>query len=155
MTYTVDIQHEEEPPSPLTDIELTQWAITALSLFKPTGELTIRIVNPEEIRQLNYQYRQKDKPTNVLSFPCELPQHIELPTPLFGDIIICNEVIKKEAASQDKSYRAHFAHIVVHGVLHLLGFDHIREEDAQIMEPHEINILNQLGFSNPYEVYND
>ena len=111
-------------------------------------ELTIRLVNCEESQQLNNQYRSKDKPTNVLSFPFEVPDGIELN--LLGDLIICIEVMKQEAKEQNKALFDHWAHLVIHGCLHLVGFDHISDSEALEMESIEITILEKLGIINPY-----
>jgi probable rRNA maturation factor len=111
-------------------------------------ELTLRIVDKAEIQKLNKTYRHKDKPTNVLSFPMDSPPGVQIP--ILGDIILCSTVIKEEAQAQDKSLTAHWAHMVVHGTLHLLGFDHINEQDAMLMEKLEIALLHQLGFPDPY-----
>jgi len=113
-------------------------------------ELTIRVVDNDEGQQLNQQYRQKDYPTNVLSFPFEQPP--ELTLPLLGDLVICADVVEREAKEQEKSHEAHWAHMVIHGVLHLLGFDHMNDLDAEVMESLEIEILTQLGYPNPYIV---
>jgi probable rRNA maturation factor len=112
------------------------------------AEICLSIVNNEQSRQLNFEYREKDKPTNVLSFPADLPDAIDIP--LLGDIIICHSVMKQEAILQDKTLNAHYAHLTIHGVLHLLGFDHINDEEATVMEALEINALKILGFDNPY-----
>ena len=110
--------------------------------------MTVRIVDETESQQLNFDYREKDKPTNVLSFPFQCPPGIELP--LLGDLVICAGVVAQEATEQNKSLDAHWAHMVVHGSLHLLGFDHINDDDAAQMEAEEVTILQQLGFTNPY-----
>jgi probable rRNA maturation factor len=114
------------------------------------GELTVRFVDSEESQSLNNAYRAKDKPTNVLSFPSELPDFIE--SPLLGDLVICHAVVSQEALDQDKAINAHYQHLIVHGVLHLLGFDHIEEADAEVMEAHEITLLDKLGIDDPYQV---
>jgi probable rRNA maturation factor len=114
------------------------------------GELTVRFVDSEESQSLNNAYRAKDKPTNVLSFPSELPDFIE--SPLVGDLVICHAVVSQEALDQDKAINAHYQHLIVHGVLHLLGFDHIEEADAEVMEAHEIILLDKLGIDDPYQV---
>lgn len=111
-------------------------------------ELTIRIVDEEEGQSLNSDYRGKDYPTNVLSFPADLPEEIDIP--LLGDLVICAPVIAREAHEQGKTLEAHWAHMIIHGTLHLLGYDHITDEDAEVMESLEIKILNKLGFPNPY-----
>jgi len=105
-------------------------------------ELTIRVVGAAESRKLNRTWRRKDKPTNVLSFAAEAP--------VLGDLAICAPVVAREAREQGKSPSAHWAHMVVHGVLHLLGYDHENDRDAQRMEAREANILAQLGMPNPY-----
>lgn len=112
------------------------------------AELSVRIVDEDESQALNLQYRGKDKPTNVLSFPCELPDGVELP--LLGDLVICAQVVAKEALEQGKVLHAHWAHMVVHGTLHLLGYDHIEDGEAEEMEAIEIQVLLELGYPNPY-----
>lgn len=114
------------------------------------AELSIRIVDKEESQTLNRDYRQQDKPTNVLSFPADLPDVIDIP--LLGDLVICAPVVEQEAREQAKTGDAHWAHIVVHGVLHLLGYDHIDDNDAAIMETMETEILATLGIACPYTV---
>ena len=106
----------------------------------------------EESQALNREYRGKDKPTNVLSFPSELPEEVldSLPREPLGDIIICVPVVFAEAAEQGKAARDHWAHLTVHGVLHLLGFDHIEDDEAEEMEGLEIRVLAGLGIANPY-----
>ena len=112
-------------------------------------ELTIRIVDEDEARKLNKKWRQHPYPTNILSFPLECPFPLEIP--LLGDLVICAPIVNQEAAKQHKTLEAHWAHLVVHGILHLLGYDHLDEAQAQIMESLEIQILHDLGFPNPYE----
>lgn len=130
--------------------QLHQWAEAALrsrcQLEEP--ELTIRLVDNAESQQLNHEYRGKDKPTNVLSFPFEAPPQV--PIPLLGDLIIAVTVVEQEAAEQNKTTTAHWAHMVVHGCLHLLGYDHIKDDEAEIMENLERQILAELGFADPY-----
>lgn len=111
-------------------------------------ELTIRIVDENESAQLNQTYRHKPTPTNVLSFPAEVPNHVDWN--YLGDIAICAPLVVKEAIEQHKPVLAHWAHLTIHGVLHLLGYDHIKEEDAAQMEALEIRILHQLKIANPY-----
>ncbi|MED5467427.1 MAG: rRNA maturation RNase YbeY, partial [Pseudomonadota bacterium] len=124
------------------------WAEAAWQDENPT-EVTIRIVDNDESRELNNQYRDKDKPTNVLSFPFEAPAGITVP--LAGDLVICAPVVEQEAREQSKDAVAHWAHMVVHGMLHLQGYDHIEDNEAEVMEALEIRLLAQLGFANPYE----
>jgi len=102
-----------------------------------------------DIQQLNKQYRDKNKPTNVLSFPMQSPEEADIN--LFGDIVLCASVINNEAVQQSKSVNAHWAHMVVHGMLHLQGYDHVKNDEAEKMEQLEISILKQLDFTNPYQ----
>ena len=119
-----------------------------LKSFRDSGEITIRIVDEMESQHLNHEYRGKDKPTNVLSFPFDAPPGVELE--LLGDLVICRQVVEREAKEQEKDLFAHWAHMVVHGSLHLLGYDHIQDDEAEEMEAIEISVLNALGFENPY-----
>lgn len=119
------------------------------------AEVTIRYVEPRESRELNARFRGRDRPTNVLSFPASeapgLPVSDEWPGPPYlGDLIICNRVVESEAAEQDKTRRAHHAHMVVHGILHLLGYDHLSDEEAEQMESIEIRVMRTLGYPDPY-----
>ncbi len=132
-----------------SDVQLIAWARIAMRHVKKSTELTIRIVDIPEIQTLNRTYRNKDKPTNVLAFPAEVPD--ELNIPLLGDIIICAPIIWEEAQQQHKDFEAHFAHMVIHGCLHLLGYDHVTPEQANEMEPLEIELLKALHFPNPYQ----
>ncbi|MCB1704964.1 MAG: rRNA maturation RNase YbeY [Halioglobus sp.] len=150
MKLTVDIQRASREPVP-TAADLRHWITTALAgrTTQQQVEISVRLVDTEEMTQLNAGYRGKAGPTNVLSFPADLPPELELP--LLGDIVICAPVVAAEAAQQGKSAAAHWAHMTVHGTLHLLGYDHIEEEDAQIMEALESAILRQLDYSCPYQ----
>jgi len=127
---------------------LGEWARAALGPRIGAAELAVRLVAPAEIRRLNRHYRGKDKPTNVLSFPSTVPADVH-PRPL-GDVVICPAVLKQEAREQGKPLRAHWAHLLVHGVLHLVGYDHEDDADARRMERREIAVLRRLGFDNPY-----
>lgn len=125
------------------------WAAAALAgEDRDAAELTIRIVDETESAELNRRYRHRSGPTNVLSFPFEAPPGIELP--LLGDLVICAPVVAREAAAQDKPATAHWAHMVVHGILHLLGYDHLEEEEAAGMEALETAILARIGYPDPY-----
>lgn len=121
---------------------LRGWAEAARGRKK--GEITLRIVDAGEGRNLNRDWRGKDYATNVLSFPMQEPDYL-------GDIVICAEVVAREAAEQGKTARAHWAHMVVHGVLHLMGHDHIADDEAEKMEALERKLLSKLGFTDPYE----
>lgn len=128
--------------------QFEQWATAAVQAQQTELELTIRLVDQAESQQLNLTYRGKDKPTNVLSFPFESPAEIVLP--LLGDLVICRQVVEQEAQQQNKPLMAHWAHMVVHGCLHLQGYDHIDEQEAEQMESLETQIMQQLGFEDPY-----
>ena len=127
---------------------LQTWAAAALNTPSRPTVLSVRIVGRARSRRLNADYRHKDKPTNVLSFAGAgiLPDGRYV----LGELVICAPVVAMEASAQDKSLRAHWAHMTVHGVLHLLGFDHERDADAEKMAAREVQILDRLGFSNPY-----
>lgn len=127
--------------------DFQRWVEAALA-DHDGAQLTIRVVDEDEITELNRTYRDKDKPTNVLSFPFEVPADIELP--LLGDIVICAKVVQDEAIAQNKPLQAHWAHMVIHGCLHLLGHDHMDDDEAELMEGLEITLLAALGYANPY-----
>lgn len=133
-----------------------QVAVTKVMDSTQPAALTIRIVSSEESQQLNHQYRGKDRPTNVLSFPFEIPQGLPqglLPEEhILGDLAVCSDVVAKEAMEQQKDLHDHWAHMVVHGCLHLLGYDHIKDEEAEVMEALEAEILAELGIGNPYVI---
>jgi probable rRNA maturation factor len=152
MTYHIDIQNASGKSLPLTNNQLTNLAILALTNQQDSAELTIRLVNPKEMYDLNHRYRQQNKVTNVLAFPSSLPDEIELECPLLGDIVICPEVLLLESQEQKKSLPEHWSLIVIHGVLHLLGYDHIEEEDATVMQALEIKLLAKIGYPNPYDL---
>ena len=129
-----------------------QWVEAALrgARRRKATELSIRIVDTKEGRTLNRDYRGKDYATNVLSFPVELPPGVNLP--LIGDLVICAPVVAREALEQGKASRHHWAHMTVHGVLHLIGYDHIDDQEAEQMEALETRILAGLGIDDPYAV---
>ena len=150
MTVQVDIQSASNEPVP-DEEDIRHWITAALSGRSgaaPT-ELTLRVVDVQEMTSLNETYRGKTGPTNVLSFPAGLPE--ELTHPLLGDIVICAPVVRREAAEQGKDITAHWAHMTIHGVLHLLGYDHIKEKEAIAMEALETDILATFNISCPYE----
>lgn len=147
------VQREDDAGDAPDDGQLGQWADAALDATGGHGEVTVRIVGRSESRALNADYRDKDKPTNVLSFPFEAPEGLPadaLPD-ILGDLVICAAVVAEEAAEQGKTLSAHWAHMVVHGILHLLGHDHIDDNDAEIMENLERQIMASLGFADPYQ----
>lgn len=127
-----------------------RWAAAACDGRIRNADLAIRVVDSKEGLALNRHYRGKDLPTNVLSFPAELPPGVEMPMPLLGDLVICAPVVAREAEEQGKALNAHYAHLTVHGVLHLLGLDHEDEREAVAMEQLEREILADLGYGDPY-----
>lgn len=131
-----------------TQADLDRWVTTALTQAGADGALTIRIVGSAEGTALNHTYRGKDGATNVLSFPADVPSGVEVD--LLGDVVICAPVVLREAAEQGKSVSAHWCHLVVHGLLHLLGYDHKDDAEARFMEGQERRILQNLGFPDPY-----
>ncbi len=144
----IDIQAVFESPGQPNPQHIQRWIDAALDGYNHDTEIVVRIVDEQESAQLNGQYRHKTGPTNILSFPVELPDGVELD--LLGDLVICAPVLEKEAQEQNKALTDHWAHIIVHGVLHLLGYDHIDDEEAELMENKEIAVLNQLNIPNPY-----
>lgn len=149
MSIELDLQIVSESKEGLPSFELfLSWLTSAISPFQENAEVTIRIVDEKESHQLNFQYRGKDKSTNVLSFPFEAPPGMELD--LLGDLVICRQVVEKEAIEQNTTALAHWAHMVVHGSLHLLGYDHIEDDEAEEMESLEAEILLKMGFEDPY-----
>ncbi|CQR80258.1 metal-binding heat shock protein required for rRNA maturation [Escherichia coli K-12] len=124
------------------------WLNAVIPQFQEESEVTIRVVDTAESHSLNLTYRGKDKPTNVLSFPFEVPPGMEMS--LLGDLVICRQVVEKEAQEQGKPLEAHWAHMVVHGSLHLLGYDHIEDDEAEEMEALETEIMLALGYEDPY-----
>lgn len=150
MAAILDYQLASEYPSVPTPENIQVWADCVLNhLQQSASELTVRIVDEEEGQTLNREYRQKDYPTNVLSFPFEAPPEVEIN--FLGDLVICAAVVAKEAKQQHKSENDHWAHMIVHGLLHLLGYDHIDQNEAEHMESLEVEILNKLGIDDPYQ----
>lgn len=147
MIIDLQIACEQESGLP-TAQQIEQWATAAVQPQSDEVEMTVRIVDEAESHALNLNYRGKDRPTNVLSFPFECPDEVELP--LLGDLVICRQVVEREAQEQEKPLMAHWAHMVVHGSLHLLGYDHIEDDEAEEMESLETQIMTGLGFADPY-----
>jgi len=145
----LEIQYLDEPlPFPSED-DFKRWVCAALPKRSHDYNLCIRLVDREESQSLNNTYRGKDQPTNVLAFPDDQPINYGDEVAL-GDLAICLPILELEAKQQQKTFEAHCAHLVIHGVLHLLGFDHQTEEQAMEMESREIALLASLGFADPY-----
>jgi len=152
MQVYVDIESASESTQ-LPDASLIEkWIGSTLEqvedFTRDDAELSIYIVDDAEGQALNLQYREKDYTTNVLSFPADLPEELDLP--LLGDLIVCAPVVEREAVEQGKTLQAHWAHMLVHGTLHLLGYDHIEDDEAETMEALETQIVTRLGFPAPY-----
>ena len=145
----LDLQLATEASDLPAEVQLRHWVELALRQRTADSELTIRLVDAEEGQELNRTYRHKDYATNVLSFPAEVPEGL-LDIPLLGDLVICVPVVEREAREQKKALEAHWAHLVIHGCLHLLGYDHIDDEEAEEMEGLERQLLAELGYPDPY-----
>ena len=149
MNLQVDIQCASTEPVPEED-DIRSWILATLAGRRSGDtEISLRLVDIPEMTTLNQGYRKKSGPTNVLSFPSDLPPELELP--LLGDIVICAPVVREEARVQSKALEAHWAHMTVHGTLHLLGYDHIEEVEAEAMEAMETDILKTLNYPCPYQ----
>jgi len=146
----LDLQVACEAPGIPDTERFRTWALAALAGRREAVELTIRVVDHAEGTQLNQRFRGRPGPTNVLSFPFDPPPGLP-PQDLIGDLVICAPVVAREAQEQGKPEEAHWAHLVVHGTLHLLGYDHLTDPDAAAMEAMETVILAGLGFPSPYE----
>jgi probable rRNA maturation factor len=144
----LDVQRASQSSALPSDAQLRSWARAALSDLGGTHELTLRLVDEGESAELNAGYRHKNGPTNVLSFPFEAPPGAA--SRLLGDLIICAPVVEREAREQGKETLAHWAHIVIHGILHLRGYDHLTDAEAMAMEGLETAILARLGYADPY-----
>ncbi|MDI7688857.1 rRNA maturation RNase YbeY [Cronobacter malonaticus] len=145
----LDLQIACEDTTGLPDeAQFQTWLNAVVPQFQEESEVTVRLVDEAESHDLNLTYRGMDKPTNVLSFPFEAPPGIDML--LLGDLIICRQVVEREAREQEKPLDAHWAHMVVHGSLHLLGYDHIEDDEAEEMEGIETEIMLALGFDDPY-----
>lgn len=143
--YRINIQCVTEDAFVPTPSQIRKWAKQALAGRIASAEITIRIIDQAEMMQLNESYRHKKGPTNVLSFPYGEEGEI-------GDIAICADVVNREAKEQNKTSESHWAHMIVHGVLHLLGYDHQEQKEAEEMEKEEIQLLKKFGFNNPYDL---
>lgn len=151
MATDIEVQYQVSGDDLPSEAQIQQWVDSVLLPYKQPFSVCIRIVTPAESQQLNAQYRAKDKPTNVLSFCFETPEFVEEDSEILGDLVVCADVVKTEANEQNKALFDHWAHMIVHGVLHLLGFDHIKEEDALEMEQLERDILAKLSITDPYQ----
>lgn len=145
---SVDIQTIFASAEQPSEQQIQLWVDTALEDINHDTEIVVRIVDEQESAELNQQYRHKQGPTNILSFPVEIPDGIDLD--LLGDLVVCAPVLAQEATQQGKPIAHHWAHIIIHGVLHLLGYDHLDDEQAEDMESKEIALLHQLNIPNPY-----
>lgn len=148
MNLHVDIQKACDEPVPEEE-DISSWIEAALQREREQAEVSVRLVGEEEMARLNHHYRGKAGSTNVLSFPTDLPESV--PHPLLGDIVVCAAVVEREAQQQHKSFHDHWAHMFIHGSLHLLGYDHIETADAQSMESLETSIMKTLGYPDPYQ----
>lgn len=148
MSVTVEIQRASALRGLPTNREMKAWLTQALGRRRPRASLTVRLVDAEEGGALNARWRGKQGPTNVLSFPVSGLE--EIAPELLGDIVLCAPVLKAEAAAQGKTIAAHCAHLLVHGALHLLGYDHLQDNEAEQMEALERELLAELKFPDPY-----
>lgn len=149
MAIELDVQVASEAADLPEEPDLRRWCELALRARQGDSELTIRLVDEDEGRELNRTWRHKDYATNVLSFPADVPDEF-LDIPLLGDLVICAPVVVREAAEQGKPAKAHWAHLVIHGCLHLLGYDHLEDDEAEEMEELERQLLAELGYPDPY-----
>ena len=144
ITISVDTSDEHIPP----EEDIQRWVQAALHHEQSVASLSVHIVDAQAIHQLNKEYRSKDKPTNVLSFPAPIPAGSAT---FLGDLILCPEVIIREAKEQHKAIADHWAHMLIHGTLHLLGYNHEQKDETKVMEALEARILIQFNIDNPYE----
>jgi probable rRNA maturation factor len=147
----VDIQIVSAFANLPSEQQIQRWVDTALAEINRDTEIVVRIVDEPESAELNQNYRHKQGATNILSFPIEIPEGIDLELDLLGDLVVCAPVLAQEALQQDKTLEHHWAHIIIHGVLHLLGYDHLDDEQAEEMEHKEITLLHTLHIGNPYQ----
>ena len=151
----VEIQAVFQSAEQPSEQQIQLWVDTALADIDHDTEIVVRIVDEVESAELNQQYRHKQGATNILSFPVEIPEGIDLELDLLGDLVVCAPVLAQEAELQNKILAHHWAHIIIHGVLHLLGYDHLDDEQAEEMESKEIALLQKLNINNPYEQVGD
>lgn len=152
MAVELDVIYEVEAENLPSAEQFQRWVETALQQAQGNVSLCIQLVDSEDSQALNRDYRGKDKPTNVLSFPSEIPDFVQLEQQPLGDLAICVEVVAREAQEQHKPVEHHWAHMVIHGCLHLLGYDHIEDEEAEQMEALERELLATLDIADPYLV---
>ncbi len=129
-------------------VQFQNWAAQVASSLGVSGEICIKIVDESESQNLNHTYRNKNQPTNVLSFPAEIPHFVE--SAYLGDLAICADVVTQEAKEQNKQLNHHWAHMTIHGILHILGYDHIEDDEAEEMEALEVELLGLLHIQDPY-----
>ncbi len=150
-SITIELQNESGQSDIPSESQFELWVTSSLQAVYKQLEQPIRIASEFEIQQINKTYRHMDKPTNVLSFPAESIEYLDYD--YLGDLIICASIVESEALQQQKSLLAHWAHMVVHGMLHLQGFDHTEDDSANEMESLESEIVTHLGFSDPYSTF--
>ena len=148
MSFQIDIENVSGIDSIPDEKSMIKWAKLALEKKHKNAEVCLRIVDIDEGQYLNKEWRNKDTATNVLSFP--VGETIEQAPNLLGDIVICAPIVEQEAEQQQKDSDAHWAHLIIHGILHLQGYDHMTDEEAAVMENKEIQILKETGYANPY-----
>lgn len=147
--YQIDIESNSQSQHLPGEAQIAHWIRCALASQQlAEGEVSVYIVDSDEGRELNREYRARDYATNVLSFPADIPPEVELP--LLGDLVVCAPVVEREAQEQHKPLDAHWAHMLIHGSLHLLGYDHIEDGEAETMEALETQLLASLGYADPY-----
>ncbi len=146
---TVEIQLASKSKFIPDQQQFQNWVDAVLTDESQHSEIVIRVIDEDEMIEFNQQYRHKSGPTNILSFPFEAPDSVE--SDLLGDLLVCAPVIETESKQQKKTLENHWAHIIVHGVLHLIGYDHINDMDAEEMEALEVMILKTITINNPYE----
>lgn len=150
MAYQIDIENNSQSQHIPAVNDLERWISAALQSQKlEEAEVSLYIVDEDESQELNAQYRGKDYPTNVLSFPADIAEEVGIP--LLGDLVVCAPIVERESQEQGKTLQAHWAHMLIHGTLHLVGFDHIDDDEAEAMETLETQILTGLGYPAPYQ----